>query len=135
MRKPRLSGVFKCGPGRDRTYDLRTKCLDEVAQGLGLVAIEPLLELVADLEGEHVRHIGSDWRSRSDVAHVKAPVGFRVPDESSYAARSADSSSLRDLIPSFANTLRRCHSTVLGLRNSWLAIAGFVWPSRASWAI
>ncbi len=27
-------------------------------------------------------------------------------------------------MPSFANTLRKCHSTVRGLRNSWAAISG-----------
>ena len=38
-------------------------------------------------------------------------------------------------MPSFVNTLRRCHSTVRGLRNSWVLISGFERPSRASRAI
>src|SRR5450631_54765 len=38
-------------------------------------------------------------------------------------------------MPSLANTLRRCHSTVRGLRNSWVLISGFDSPSRASRAI
>ena len=42
---------------------------------------------------------------------------------------SAVRSSLRELIPSFPNTLRRCHSTVRELRNSWAPISGFVCPS------
>ena len=35
-------------------------------------------------------------------------------------------------MPSFPNTLRRCHSTVRGLRNSWAPISGFVRPSAAA---
>ena len=38
-------------------------------------------------------------------------------------------------IPSLANTLRRCHSTVRGLRKSRAPISGFDSPSRASCAI
>ena len=38
------------------------------------------------------------------------------------ASGSAARSSLRELIPSFPNTLPRCHSTVRGLRNSWAPI-------------
>ena len=38
-------------------------------------------------------------------------------------------------MPSFANTLRRCHSTVRGLMNSWVPISGLVCPSPASRAI
>jgi hypothetical protein len=38
---------------------------------------------------------------------------------------------LREPAPSFPNTLRRCHSTVRGLRNSWAAISGFVCPPTA----
>ena len=49
--------------------------------------------------------------------------------------RSAPASSRREWIPSFANTLRRCHSTVRGLRKSRAPISGFESPSRASWAI
>ena len=44
-------------------------------------------------------------------------------------------SSRRERIPSLANTLRRCHSTVRGLRNSCAPISGFDNPSRASRAI
>ena len=44
-------------------------------------------------------------------------------------------SSLRELIPSFVNTPRRCHSTVRGLMNSCAPISGFVQPSVASRAI
>ena len=51
------------------------------------------------------------------------------------ASGRAARSSRRELISSFANTLRRCHSTVRGLRNSCAAISGFVSPSRASRAI
>jgi len=47
----------------------------------------------------------------------------------------ADSSSLREPMSSFENTLRRCHSTVRGLRNSSAAISGFERPPRASSAI
>ena len=39
------------------------------------------------------------------------------------------------MIPSLPNTLRRCHSTVRGLRNSWAPISGFVCPVAASLAI
>ncbi len=38
-------------------------------------------------------------------------------------------------MPSLVNTLRRCHSTVRGLRNSRAPISGFDSPSRASRAI
>ena len=38
-------------------------------------------------------------------------------------------------MPSFVNTLRRCHSTVRGLRNSSAPISGFVRPSPASRAM
>ena len=48
---------------------------------------------------------------------------------------SASCSPMRELIPSLVNTLRRCHSTVRGLRNSWAPISEFVRPSRASRAI
>ena len=41
-------------------------------------------------------------------------------------------SSWRERIPSLPNTLRRCHSTVRGLRNSRAPISGFDSPSRAS---
>ena len=50
-------------------------------------------------------------------------------------AGSAFVSSRRDVMPSLANTLRRCHSTVRGLRNSRAPISGFERPSRASRAI
>ena len=40
-------------------------------------------------------------------------------------ARSAVASSLRELMPSFGKTLRMCHSTVRGLRNSCAPISGF----------
>ena len=42
---------------------------------------------------------------------------------------------MRELISSLVNTLRRCHSTVRGLRNNWAAISGFDMPACASWAI
>jgi fermentation-respiration switch protein FrsA (DUF1100 family) len=48
------------------------------------------------------------------------------------SVRSAAASPLREPIPSLANTLRRCHSTVRELRNRRPAISGFEWPSRAS---
>lgn len=35
-------------------------------------------------------------------------------------------------MPSFVNTLRRCHSTVRGLRNSRMLISGLVCPAAAS---
>ena len=41
----------------------------------------------------------------------------------------------RELIPSLVKILRRCHSTVRGLRNSWVLISGLENPSRASRAI
>ena len=44
-------------------------------------------------------------------------------------------SSFRELMPSFMNTLRRCHSTVRGLRNSRVLISGLVCPPTASWTI
>src|SRR3954451_20611798 len=43
--------------------------------------------------------------------------------------------SLRDLIPSFVDTLLSCHSTVRGLMKSWAPISGFVLPSAARRAI
>jgi hypothetical protein len=42
---------------------------------------------------------------------------------------------IREVIPSLANTLRRCHSTVRGLRNRRAPISGLDSPSRASRAI
>ena len=48
---------------------------------------------------------------------------------------SAARSSFRDMIPSFAKTLRRCHSTVRGLRNKFAAISELDRPSLASRAI
>ena len=62
------------------------------------------------------------------------PVDGRI----GYAVRqraSAPRSCRRDVIPSFENVLRRCHSTVRGLMNIWAAISGLVIPSRASPAI
>ena len=41
-------------------------------------------------------------------------------------------SSLREVMPSLANTFLRCHSTVRALMNSSAAISGLVRPSRAS---
>ena len=38
-------------------------------------------------------------------------------------------------MPSLLNTLRRCHSTVRGLMNSWVLISGLDSPSRASLAM
>ena len=48
---------------------------------------------------------------------------------------STFASSLRERMSSFANTLRRCHSTVRALRNRRAPISGFVRPSPASRAI
>ena len=48
---------------------------------------------------------------------------------------SARWSCRRELISSFVNTLRRCHSTVRTDRNSWAAISGLDRPARASRAI
>lgn len=42
--------------------------------------------------------------------------------------------SLREEMPSFENTLRRCHSA-WGLMNNWAQISGFVSPSPARQAI
>jgi len=39
------------------------------------------------------------------------------------------------VMPSFVNTLPRCHSTIRGLMYSWAAISWLVCPSRASLAI
>jgi len=39
--------------------------------------------------------------------------------------------SLRELMPSLVNTLRRCHSTVRELMNSWLLISGLLCPLQA----
>ena len=50
-------------------------------------------------------------------------------------SRARPASPLRERIPSFPNTLRRCHSTVRGLRNSRAPISGLERPSRASCAI
>ena len=44
-------------------------------------------------------------------------------------------SCLRERMPSLVKTLRRCHSTVRGLMNSWAPISGLVSPSPASRAI
>ena len=48
---------------------------------------------------------------------------------------SALDSSWREWISSLVNTLRRCHSTVRGLRKSRAPISGFDSPSRASCAM
>lgn len=61
-----------------------------------------------------------------------------VPDRLGRGAASSASAteiSLRDLMPGFANTLRRCHSTVCELLNSWAPTSGFVSPPAASGAI
>ena len=57
--------------------------------------------------------------------------GTVIRSRSGRAARS----SRRELIPSLANTLRRCHSTVRGLMNSWPPISELLRPLRASPAI
>ena len=44
-------------------------------------------------------------------------------------------SSLREVIPSLLNTLRRCHSTVRTLRNNSLPISALLRPFRASRAM
>jgi MFS family permease len=51
------------------------------------------------------------------------------------AGGSTRLSSLRELMPSFSNTLCRCHSTVRGLMNSRAPISGFDSRSQASRAI
>ena len=51
------------------------------------------------------------------------------------APGSTPRSCLREVMPSFTNTLRRCHSTVRGLRNIRPPISRFESPSRASRAI
>lgn len=56
-------------------------------------------------------------------AGVAAPPGSTAP------------SCLRDRIPSFVNTFRKCHSMVCGLRNSCAPISRLVSPSPASRAI
>jgi hypothetical protein len=81
---------------------------------------------------------GAGGRSRHVVrrAHGRAVVGPRSryarPTWSPLAARNAAQSSRRELIPSFAYTLRRCHSTVRELRKSCAPISGFERPSSAS---
>jgi hypothetical protein len=44
-------------------------------------------------------------------------------------------SSFRELMPSLPNTLRKCHSTVRGLMNSWVLISGLLRPVLARQAI
>ena len=58
---------------------------------------------------------------------------FREEDVTLYEPRDGTVSlrSLRDLTPSFVNTLARCHSTVRALMKSSAPISGFVRPSRA----
>jgi hypothetical protein len=41
----------------------------------------------------------------------------------------------REVMASFANTFRKCHSTVCALMNNCAAISGFVKPSPASRAM
>ena len=72
---------------------------------------------------------GSASSSRPPITELRSgPARTR-----SWAVRSR--SSRRERIPSLANTLRRCHSTVRGLRKSRAPISGFDSPSRASRAI
>jgi shikimate dehydrogenase len=76
-------------------------------------------------------------RATAQIKNVQRllPAHFRVHAGRREASGSAPRSCRRELMPSLANTLRRCHSTVRGLRNSWVLISEFDSPSRASRAI
>ena len=50
-------------------------------------------------------------------------------------ATTTSSSFRGDVMPTLANTLRKCHSTVRELKNNWVAIPWFQSLSRASRAI
>jgi hypothetical protein len=65
------------------------------------------------------------------------PLGPAGPQDSTASESEGrmSASSRRERIPSFPNTLRKCHSIVRGLRNSRLPISGLDRPSRASLAI
>src|SRR6516164_488098 len=67
------------------------------------------------------------WRPSSTLASGYA-MSRPLPGSARWSCR-------RELISSLVNTLRRCHSTVRGLRNSWAAISGLDRPARASCAI
>src|SRR5262249_13907471 len=87
--------------------------------------------------------VGAGSRRRRRVA-PGAPTGLRPGGRgpagggqagTTTASARAARSSLREASPSFPYTLRRCHSTVRPLRNSWPPISAFVRPSAARWAI
>ena len=66
-----------------------------------------------------------------DIEHrAGRPVSQCLSDPGEGASQLA-----AELMPSFVYTLRRCHSTVRGLMNSWAPISGFVRPSPAAHAI
>ena len=66
-------------------------------------------------------------RSRPGRSRAWSLVGA---DRGAQSPRAPPRSSLRELMPSLVNTLRRWYSTVRGLMNSWAPISGFVCPSR-----
>jgi hypothetical protein len=79
-------------------------------------------------------------RTRVDGSRVllpdrKLPEGIYGSDAVGSGSSSARRSSRRELTPTLANTLLRCHSTVRKLMNSWTPISGLVCPSRTSRAI
>ena len=95
-----------------------------------------------DVEVEAIATAARALRPRRDRAHEgagrpghAARLTAQAGTGSESELGSAFASSRREWIPSLANTLRRCHSTVRGLRNSRAPISGLDSPSRANWAI
>ena len=74
-------------------------------------------------------------RESRSITRQELAEGIYGNDAVRSGSGSALRSSRRELTPTLANTLPRCHSTVRALMNSWTPISGLVRPSRASRAI